>query len=185
MLANTLTSWKFDASNLLIGLFDNDEEGLKAFDLGKNFEIYKDNIKRHKNGNAFAMVLPVIESLKDFANVKNLCIEFYFDYESLNERVDGMGLELEAQPIVQKWGNIETKREMPDIKKQLFLFKPKSNTKAFFAEKVVPTLTDDKFHNFKILFEQILEIINIHNEQNKLLDECAISQEDVECSEDN
>ena len=38
MLANTLKSWKHDASNLLIGLFDNDEEGVKAFDLGLNFE---------------------------------------------------------------------------------------------------------------------------------------------------
>lgn len=179
MLANTLKSWKYDASNLLIGLFDNDEEGIKAFELGSNFVKYKKNIKEHKNGNAFAMILPATEKIKKFEEVKNLCIEFYFDLESLNVKVDNMGLELEAQPIVEKCGNIITKTREPDINTELYWYKPKKNTKAYFAEKVVPTLPAAKFSNFKVLFEQILEIINRKNKQSESLDECAVSLEDV------
>lgn len=178
MLANTLKSWKYDASNLLIGLFDNDEEGIKGFDLGMNFEKYKENIKKHKNGNVFAMLLPATETLKKFEDVKNLCIEFYFDFESLSKKIDNMGLELEAQSIVEKCGNIITGRREPDISTELYLYKPKKNTKAYFAEKVVPTLSDSKFFNFKALFEQILEIINSKNEQSRLGGECAVSLED-------
>lgn len=160
MLAETVKSWKYDASNMLIGVFDNDEEGIKEFNLGSNFIDYNNNIKKHKNGNAYAMLLPVPEKLKEFASHKNLCIEFYFDYECLNTKVEGHGLELETQPIVRKWGNIELDRIEPDIKTELYMCKPKKDTKAYFAEKVVPTLKDDKFNNFKILFDQILEIYN-------------------------
>ena len=89
-----------------------------------------------------------------------------------------MGLELEAQSIVEKCGNIITGRREPDISTELYLYKPKKNTKAYFAEKVVPTLSDSKFFNFKALFEQILEIINSKNEQSRLGGECAVSLED-------
>lgn len=185
MLATTLTSWKYDASNLLIGLFDNDEEGLKAFDLGSNFETYNENIKKHRNGKVVAMVLPAIDILKDFVDVKNLCIEFYFDFESLSTKVEGMGLELVPQSIVEKCGSIVTNRREPDINTELYLYKPKKNTKAYFAEKVVPTLPDNKFENFKVLFEQILEIINSYNEEKIILDECAVSLENVENCEND
>ena len=178
MLANTLKCWKYDASNMLIGLFDNDEEGIKGFDLGENFEKYKENIKKHRNGNVFALVLPATEQLKKFEDVKNLCIEFYFDLESLNKKVDGMGLELEAKTIVEKCGNITINEREPDINTELYLYKPKKNTKAYFAEKVVPMLPDAKFCNFRILFEQVLKIIHNKDEQNELLDECAVTLED-------
>lgn len=178
MLANTLKCWKYDASNMLIGLFDNDEEGIKGFDLGENFEKYKENIKKHRNGNVFALVLPATEQLKKFEDVKNLCIEFYFDLESLNKKVDGMGLELEAKTIVEKCGNITINEREPDINTELYLYKPKKNTKAYFAEKVVPMLPDAKFCNSRILFEQVLKIIHNKDEQNELLDECAVTLED-------
>ena len=96
-----------------------------------------------------------------------------------------MGLELEAQPIVERCGSIVTNRRMPDINTELHLYKPKKNTKAYFAEKVVPTLLDAKFYNFRVLFEQILEIITNKNEQNRLLDECAVSLEHSAEIEDN
>ena len=177
MLANTLKSWKYDASNLLIGLFDNDEEGVKEFNnLGANFESYNDNIKKHQNGNVYAMILPVTEQLKKFAQYKNLCIEFYFDYECLNTKVDGMGLELEPQPITENWGAVEKSKRMPSIEKgELHFFKPKTNTKAYFAERIVPTLNEDKFSNFKVLFEQLLEIIQREGIQSEFLSECAVS----------
>ena len=53
---------------------------------------------------------------------------------------------------------------MPDVHTQLHLFKPMKSTKAYFAEKVVPTLGEDKFNNFKKLFEDIMEIISVNNE---------------------
>jgi len=168
MLAETLSSWKYDATNLLIGVFDNDDEGQKAFNLGKNFEPHKEGIIRHKNGNAYAMLLPSTEEMEPFVRVKNLCIEFYFDYECLSKKVNGMGLELEPQYIIKLCNGIETGRDIPNIDTQLYLYKPKKNTKAYFAEKIVPTLPDDKFCNFKILFEQILEIIDISYSNNEV-----------------
>lgn len=179
MLANTLISWKYDATSTLIGLFDNDEEGLKAFRLEKNFEEYKGNIKRHKNGKVYAMVLPATDKLREFEEHKNLCIEFYFDLESLNTRIDGAGMELDAQPIIEQCGSDVISKKMPDINSQLFYYKPIDRTKAYFAEKVVPSLPDEKFDNFKILFEQILEIVNSVNKQDKLIDECAATLENI------
>ena len=173
MLANTINSWKFDTSNLLIGLFDNDEEGVKEFHLGKNFVEYKENIKKHKNGNAYALLLPATSELKNFEKFKNLCIEFYFDYECLSKKVDGKGLELIPQPITKMAGKIEISIRIPDIKKELYLYKPSKATKAYFAEKVVPSFSTEKFCNFRNLFEQILEIINSENLQNNLFNECA------------
>lgn len=123
-------------------------------------------------------MLPATEQLKKFEDVKNLCIEFYFDLESLNKKVDGMGLELEAKTIVEKCGNITINEREPDINTELYLYKPKKNTKAYFAEKVVPMLPDAKFCNFRILFEQVLKIIHNKDEQNELLDECAVTLED-------
>ena len=179
MLANTLISWKYDATSTLIGLFDNDTDGLKAFDLGNNFEEYKSNIKRHKNGNVYAMVLPATDELKEFEKHKNLCIEFYFDLESLNTKVDGFGLELSAQPIIEKCGSDVISEKTPDINTQLFYYKPTKSTKTYFAEKVVPSLPDEKFDNFKILFEKILEILNLENDRNKIKDECATTMENI------
>ena len=132
----------------------------------------------HENGNAFAMVLPAVKGLKKFEDAKNLCIEFYFDIDSLNTKVDGKGLELEPQTIIEKCRGIEVGRRTPDINTELHYYKPNKNTKAYFAEKVVPTLSDDKFCNFKILFGQVLEIINIKNKTRSLAGECAVSLED-------
>lgn len=65
---------------------------------------------------------------------------------------------------------------MPSIEKgELHFFKPKTNTKAYFAERIVPTLNEDKFSNFKVLFEQLLEIIQREGIQSEFLSECAVS----------
>lgn len=114
-----------------------------------------------------------------------MCIEFYFDIECLNTKVDGFRLELVPQSIIVKCGNIEINRKEPAINTELHMYKPKKNTKAYFAEKVVPTLPDDKFNNFKVLFEQILDIINVHNAEKKILNECAVFMENIETVEDN
>ena len=177
MLAQTLKSWKYNNANLLIGLFDNDEEGIKAFNLGKNFSLLTQNVKRHRHGNCYAMLLPIIEGKEEFAQAKNLCIEYYFDRESLDKKVNDKGLELEAHPIIEEWCGVELQKKIPDKDTQLYLYKPKKSTKVYFAEEVVPTLSSDKFKGFECLFKQILEIIAEFQSSNTL-QECAVGLEE-------
>lgn len=180
MLERILISWKFDSPNLLIGLFDNDADGIKSFSLGQNFEESENgNWKKHKNGKAYALLLPIIKNREIFAEKQNLCIEFYFENESLKKKVDGKGLELDAADIVEKSGNIIVKTRKPDIEKELYLFKPKRETKTWFAEKVVPSFADSEFENFGMLFKQILQIIEDYN-MNLVARECATMDEGME-----
>ncbi len=176
MLEQTLKSWKYDAPNLLIGLFDNDAEGIKHYFLDQNFK--KNNEKdwqKHKNGKAYAILLPLVENKEMFAQMQNLCIEFYFDREDLNKKIDGKGLEFEAGELIEKFGNIITNKRQPDIEKELYLFKPKASRKAWFAEKVVPSFSDNSFSCFEKLFNKVLDIIDDYNQNISML-ECAITE---------
>lgn len=176
MLANTLTSWKYDASNQIIGLFDNDTEGKKAYGLDANFFTYQSNVKVHNNGKAYAILLPAVNGLDKFEQASNLCIEFYFDKECLQKRIDGRGLELEAQRIIEKAGDCIISQKDPDIDTQLFLYKPKKNSKSYFAEKIVPSLEKEKFENFRNLFELVLAILGDSKSENLALEECAVTE---------
>lgn len=51
MLQETIETWKYDSPNVLIGIFDNDEKGIKCYNnLNKNFITDIANLwKKHKN----------------------------------------------------------------------------------------------------------------------------------------
>lgn len=178
MLQETLETWKYDSPNVLIGMFDNDQKGIKCYNnLNRNFITNTADLwKKHKNGKSYAFLLPQIKGRERFVEYKNLCIEFYFDDESLKKTINGEKLEFETEPVYEIWGNQKINKRYPDIDTQLYLYKPKRNKKTFFAERIVPMLSDEKFEPFKVIFEKVLHIIEDY-EKGKIVSESAISIE--------
>nr|WP_245613185.1 AAA family ATPase [Skermanella stibiiresistens] len=147
-------------STLKIGIFDNDGDGKKAFQLDRNFEIFpeKDWIKVHKNRRAYALLLPPIPEKQDWVEAENLSIEFMFDEEFLKTKIDDYGLVLKPGLLIMKFGSITVESSLSD---QLQFMKVDSDSKMGFAEHVVPTLPERAFQNFKTVFDNILEIISV------------------------
>ena len=147
-----------------IGLFDNDEAGnQKGFQkLNKNFSFYPGNnyVKVHKNNKAIAILLPIVPGLEDFERFKNLQLEFYFSEVDLRKKYRAKGLILEPY---QK--RIDFRGETLDTKQydDLYLSKIISESKKYFAEKVVPRLDTASFNNFRQLFDLIVDLIERFN----------------------
>lgn len=158
VLRDLLVSSRPDSPQLIIGLFDRDFAGLKAFSLNSNFEIMNedDGWKCHKNKRAHALLLPIPPGKELFAEYKNLCIEFYFDKADLDLEIDGKGLKLKANPNVAKFNGVQI--DIPPLEALHFQLIDE-NTKNDFAEKVVPALQEASFVHFKLLFEKIMQII--------------------------
>lgn len=150
---------RFDNPNIIIGIFDRDTEGIKSFRLDKNFIIskYHSEIKKHKNGKSYAILLPTPPGMEAFENVENLSIEFYFNEIDLKKEVNGKRLKLE-------FPNLETKYCGKTIKTtpatELQYAQIKRDSKVEFAETVVPSLEVASFNNFKHLFDLISIIIS-------------------------
>jgi len=137
-----------------IGLFDRDKQGCTDFALDKNFKGTGD-VKIRKNGKTAAIILPAISSRKNYATVKNLVLEFYFEDSALDKTVEGKRLQLVFPKVKKTIDNLEFYTEEPS--KELHTRKIKSETKKWFAEKVVPSLAAGSFKNFKPLFELIIK----------------------------
>lgn len=160
MLKNYLTSYRFDSSHSVIGVFDRDRQGIKAFDLSKNFILDKSGLyKRSKNNKAFAFLLPEIESKKEFVKYNNFCIEFMFDEQYLTAQVDGKGLILKDGVTVETFNGIEISTTNS---KEIWFKTIEQFSKTYFAEQVVPTLPTEAFENFKELFN-IVKLIMDNN----------------------
>ena len=159
---------------IIIGLFDRDHGGIKkGFNkLNKNFLNFNNesNIKVQKNGACGAILLPIVSGREKYAEKMNFMIEFYFSDEYLEYKVDGKGLELEYPHIELKLHgsgiDLGTKRATETYLRQI-----KMSSKKHFAEKVVPTLPNEAFENFKLLFDKIeyaiLELQKIRNKHKK------------------
>jgi len=85
-----LTNTEYDNNKIIFGLFDNDTKGFQEFNgLDKDFLIVNKIIKKHKNKNIFAMLLPIPEEdyykpyHQDKQNFKFFSIEHYFSKELL------------------------------------------------------------------------------------------------------
>lgn len=159
VLADTLRTWKYDAKSLLIGLFDYDEEGIKSFELDANFDTIEEGIKRHRNNRSYAMVLPKISGKEAFYNVKNFCIEFMFPTEKLLTEIDGKRLILDSTPIETRCGRQIITTRIPDFAVEPQWFKPRTSSKTFFAEQIVPTFSAEDFDAFDVLFRIILRLL--------------------------
>jgi len=158
-LRNQLCSTPYDQINQkVIGLFDRDSEGKKAFTLDSNFTEINANEKRHKNKKVYAILLPVVTGLEKFGEYDNLPIEYYFNEIYLRKRINKKGLELipdkKETKVLGKVIKIEEATE-------LHFHKVLRETKVFFAENVVPTFEKEAFINFQTLFEIILKIISL------------------------
>ena len=165
VLKTLLNSARFDSPQIVIGLFDRDQAGIKAFSLNKNYTEMSNDCKQHKNGRAYALLLPVPPGKEKFAEYKNLCIEFYFEKSDLELKVDGEGLVLISPPATMTYRGISIKTESL---KEMHFQEIDGNTKIIFAEKVVPILPETSFVHFKQLFYELLHIISLDNQPNNL-----------------
>ena len=158
MLKNYLISYRFDSPHLVIGLFDRDTNGIKAFGLSNNFVLDSSGLyKKSKNNKAFALLLPELDSKCEFIKYNNFCIEFMFDEQYLATQVDGKGLVLNAGTIATNFNGVTVNTAVPT---ELWFKTIDRSSKSFFAEKVVPTFPIEAFENFKKLFEIFKTIID-------------------------
>lgn len=158
VLESLLVSARPDSPQLVIGLFDRDVAGIKAFSLNNNFEIKGEDEgwKCHKNKRAHALLLPIPPGKELFARYKNLCIEFYFEKADLDLEIDGKGLRLKPSHNVPKFNGVEVEGFPLEA---LHFQQIDESTKNYFAEIIVPTLPEASFVHFRGLFEKILDII--------------------------
>ena len=173
VLKDLLATTRPDCPQTVIGLFDRDKEGLKSFSLNANFVVIEDGWKQHKNKHAHAIVLPIPSGKESFAEYDNLCIEFYFDKEYLDVRIDGKGLELEAIPITQQFNGKTIEKTIPS---ELHFHQIKKSSKRFFAETIVPTLPEKAFNNFSLIFELIARILMVDDGKDAAAEMCGVAE---------
>lgn len=156
ILKNTLCAWRFDSSKVVIGLFDNDEAGLKEFKLDGNYGAEKGRPwKSHKNRKGYAFVIPANnDTLKKIEKIKNLSIEYLFEHQSLQKEVNGKKLEFEPITKTVLYNGIKVESNISDDGEWYFA-KIKDYSKVDFAYTVVPTLEKEEFENFRDVFRII------------------------------
>ena len=144
---------------IVIGIFDRDTEGIKAYEnLHAEFEE-KDGFKVSTDRNAAAFLLPIPAGKEKLAELDKLWIEYYFSETALKTKTDdGRCLVFEYKPIVVT-KRIENKiiEEIKTNEKNLETAIIKDG-KRVFAEVIVPTLSVDEFKDFELVFEKINEI---------------------------
>lgn len=156
-----------DDSRLVIAIFDNDEEGKKEFDkLSRNF-VSSDlgrYVKKHKNGFAWAMLLPEPDFRLEYMQAGNLCIEYMFSDEILN-RTFNNGSKLKLKPVqpILMVGNRKQDMRPSEIsqfidKAKLKAFQKIGEGKERFSTDVVPLLSREDFSAFEELFDTIGKI---------------------------
>jgi RNA-directed DNA polymerase len=147
---------------IVIGIFDRDAEGIRAYkSLHSEFEE-KDGFKISIDRNAAAILLPIPAGKEKLANLDKLWIENYFSETVLNTKTnDEKGLVFEYKPVVVT-KRIESKviEETITDEKSIETAVIKSG-KRVFAEKIVPTLSVDEFRGFELVFEKINEIAEL------------------------
>lgn len=158
VLKDLLCTTQPDCPQIIIGLFDRDKQGIKSYGLNANFIKHEEKWKRHKNGRAYAMLLPTPAGKELFAEYENLCIEYYFEKADIDKRVDGKGLKLTPIPIENKFRGKSVESRIPT---EMHFHEVDKNTKRFFADNVVPSFPPESFVHFKKLFEQIQEILSV------------------------
>ena len=157
VLATILKGIRSDSEKKTIGLFDNDDAGMKSFQLDNNYHTV-DTYKVNKNKKGFAMIIPASTPiLSEIAQNKNLSIEFLFSKEDLEKEVNGKKLEIEpakAYIVV----NGQRMREVGETT-YWYMGKIASESKKDFANFVVPSFEKESFVNFIPLFETVLKIL--------------------------
>ena len=146
-----------------IAIFDNDEEGRKAFkELSKNFKVDTTNprIKKSTSGYAFSLLLPVPDyRTEDDA----LSIEFMFtDNVLLKKNEQGKGLVLENEPAHMIVGGkrIELPKEQMELALNTVNIPKRIKAgKDIFANEIVPSLEVTDFGAFNALFDEVRSLL--------------------------
>lgn len=159
MLKKVLCTARYDSEKIIIGMFDNDKAGIKAFNLDNNYLSNSEKSwKEHKNRKGYAFLIPTNEETQKIAMGENLSIEFLFSREVLNKEVNGKKLVLKPQCAVTliKGVQIQIQQAADEF---WYMSDIDNDTKTDFAYTVVPTLEKDDFTNFNPVFEMIVEIL--------------------------
>lgn len=159
MLKKVLCTARYDSEKVIIGMFDNDIAGIRAFGLDNNYDFCEGKSwKGHKNRRGYAFLIPANKETQKIEKGQNLSIEFLFKRETLNREVNGKKLVLKPQCMVKSIKGVKMEVEQA-ADEYWYMSDIDSNTKIDFAYTVVPTLEKEEFVNFKPIFEIIFEIL--------------------------
>jgi hypothetical protein len=165
-LAKLIESIHPEDGRLVIAIFDNDEEGQKEFGkLSKNFlnTTWSEEVKKHKNGLAWAMLLPEPEFRKGFVDARNLCIEYLFK-DAILERKFKNGKQLELKPVQASLILGGHRQEELPLEVSAYLQEKSiqhrkiGSGKDEFAKEIIPTLEKDDFSSFEKIIQNIKKI---------------------------
>lgn len=162
-----------DDKRVVIAVFDYDDEGIREFNkLSKNFSKYDGSclLKKHKNGYAWAALLPEPEHRIGFHDAKGLCIEFMFTDEVLSRTFnDGKKLQISdpsARLVVGSQTVPLSKEVMSELNEQYNItFCPKVESgKTKFVSDIVRNLEQEHFASFIPLFNLLHLIQDLSKE---------------------
>ena len=162
-LAIRLRGVAADHPHAVIGLFDYDEAGLRAYKLDKNFvetEVNSFAVKRGMHGQSYAACLPSPDFRQECRDHKNLPIEFLFRDEQLAAEVDGKKLVLKPKLASTVVGGKKYEIPLGDGTHLTDI----ASGKVDFADVVVTTFNADAFDAFDAVFTMIEAIIE-YNQQ--------------------
>ena len=163
-LAKLLSIIRSD-SQLVIGVFDRDREGIREYENLPNYFDIDDTLecKISRSKRSVAILLPIPLSRKTYADYENLVIEFYFRDEIL-ERKTAAGRGLSFKYPKKKETRIINGRPVPSTEiveedKSFLEGRAIGDGKVIFAKKIIPSLSATEFENFKLIFDKIDKII--------------------------
>lgn len=167
-VAKTIEVFHPEEGRKAIGLFDRDDEGIKCFfGLSKNFKDYQGNqdIKIHKNGLSFAVLLPAPDYRHEYVFAKNLALEFLFPDEVLHRKTNkDKGLELsnpELTILAGKQRLLVDDEIIEQLKANLTGYTKIISGKDVFAHEIVPGCTLEECESFRDLFSTLLSLYGI------------------------
>ena len=156
-LARCVRSILPDSQHIVIGIFDRDQDGLKAWNLDKNFVQHDlfSNWRRSKNNKSHGLLLPVPSYEPKFEHSETLCIELMFDANVIDTAVQENKLDIERMPVITRVGSYIESKIIGTEPWQVKI----TGRKMEFAQKFVPTLEKEKFAEFGKLFDEVMKII--------------------------
>ncbi|MGN6142338.1 MAG: ATP-dependent nuclease [Mesorhizobium sp.] len=157
-LALSLRAVPHDSANIVIGVFDRDDAGIREWKLDANFslnDLFSDT-KSSIHGMAHGLLLPVPNFRDICAKYNNLPIEYYFQDQHLSVQYRGKGLRLKPVEASRKMGDEIIRIPVGDGTEYMEIV---DETKMDFAKFVVPSLPDEAFSAFSLLFDRIQKLI--------------------------
>jgi len=145
-LEQSYSIWKSEQDTIIVGIFDHDAAGLKSYGLlDQNCfeEIEKNKIKKHKNGNIYALCMPIPGEMDVYLQDKQ---EFnFFELEHY------MGLEF------LKNLNVVKETAIPDVYEI-------TGDKVALAKKIRLESSPKAFGMFVLLFQEIDKLAGVQNQ---------------------